>query len=316
MRIYSQTSSVPFSDGDFMGRYRKLGYVALNVSDVSRSARFYEHIVGLTHVGVGEQGEVFLRCSGNHHDVVLYHGPVGLVRLGWEMESAGEVERMRERAMTAGLVVTDVPLAQSAQLQQDASIRITVPHVNLTFEFYSAMARAGDPFKPNVAKIERLGHVVVRTPMVAEATACALEVFNFRHSDSIDGMVNFLRCFPNHFHHSLAFSRAEVNGLHHVNFMVSEIDDIGKALTRLKRNEVPIVYGPGRHPPSESVFLYFLDPDGMTVEYSFGMETFEETGARGARTLPAAPTSFDHWGNIPDPRMGKTGAIVDAGSIA
>jgi 2,3-dihydroxy-p-cumate/2,3-dihydroxybenzoate 3,4-dioxygenase len=299
-----------------MGRYKKLGYVALNVSDVSRSAHFYEQIVGLTRVGMGKHGEVFLRCSDDHHNVVLYHGPVGLARLGWQMENAGEVERMRKRAQAAGLVVTDVPSAETDQLRQDASIRISVPHVNLTFEFYSAMARADEPFKPSVAKIERLGHVVVRTPRVADATACALEVFNFRHSDSIDGMVNFLRCFPNEFHHSLAFSRAEVNGLHHVNFMVSEIDDIGKAMTRLKRNEVPIVYGPGRHPPSESVFLYFLDPDGMTVEYSFGMETFDEAGAREARTLAAAPASFDHWGNVPDPRMGKTGAIVDAESIA
>jgi 2,3-dihydroxy-p-cumate/2,3-dihydroxybenzoate 3,4-dioxygenase len=299
-----------------MGRYHKLGYVALNVSDVSRSARFYEQIVGLARTGAGRQGEVFLRCSEDHHNLVLYQGPVGLARLGWQMENAGEVERMRERAQAAGLVVTDVPSTESDALQQDASIRMTIPYVNLTFEFYSAMAQAGEAFIPGVAKIERLGHVVVRTPRVADATACALEVFNFRHSDSIDGLVAFLRCFPNQFHHSLAFSRAEVNGLHHVNFMVSEIDDIGKAMTRLKRNEVPIVYGPGRHPPSESVFLYFLDPDGMTVEYSFGMETFEETGARDARTLAAAPSSFDHWGNTPDPRMGKVGAIVDAAGTA
>jgi 2,3-dihydroxy-p-cumate/2,3-dihydroxybenzoate 3,4-dioxygenase len=296
-----------------MARYNKLGYVALNVSDVSRSALFYEQVVGLTRVGVGKHGEAYLRCSSDHHNVVLYQGAVGIARLGWQMENAGQVERMRERAQAAGLAVSDVPCAESGELQQDASLRITFPHVGLTFEFYSAIAQADQPFKPSVAKIERLGHVVLRTPKVADATACALDVFNFRHSDSIDGLVNFLRCFPNQFHHSLAFSRGEVNGLHHVNFMVSEIDDIGKAMTRLKRNDVPIVYGPGRHPPSESVFLYFLDPDGMTVEYSFGMETFDETGARDARNLVARPTSFDHWGNIPDPRMGKAGAIVDAG---
>jgi 2,3-dihydroxy-p-cumate/2,3-dihydroxybenzoate 3,4-dioxygenase len=297
-----------------MARYSKLGYVALNVSDLSRSARFYEEMVGLARTGTGKRGEVYLRCSGDHHNLVLCQGPAGVARLGWQMENAGEVERMRERARAAGLAVTDVPSAESDELRQDASIRIVLPHVGLTFEFYSAMAPAGEPFKPSVARIERLGHVVLRTPMVAEATACALEVFNFRHSDSIDGLVNFLRCFPNPFHHSLAFTRAPASGLHHVNFMVSEIDDIGRAMTRLKRNDVPIVYGPGRHPPSESVFLYYLDPDGMTVEYSFGMETFEEAGARGARTLAATPASFDHWGNIPDPRMGKAGAIVDAAS--
>ena len=46
---------------------------------------------------------------------------------------------------------------------------------------------------------------------------------------------------------------------------------------RLRKAEVPIVYGPGRHPPSGSFFLYFLDPDGMTLEYSHGMEEFPES---------------------------------------
>jgi 2,3-dihydroxy-p-cumate/2,3-dihydroxybenzoate 3,4-dioxygenase len=165
------------------------------------------------------------------------------------------------------------------------------------------------PFAPTVAQIARLGHVVIRTPAFEAAAENALGTFNFRRSDVIDGAVHFLRSFPVPFHHSLAFSCGESNGLHHVNFMVTEIDDIGKAITRMRRNGVDIVNGPGRHPPSNSVFLYFLDPDGMTIEYSFGMETFAETDAREARTLKPVPESFDSWGNIPDPRMGNGGVI-------
>ena len=71
--------------------------------------------------------------------------------------------------------------------------------------------------------------------------------------------------------------------------MVSEIDDIGKAIWRCNKNDVPIVRGPGRHPPSDSVFFYVLDPDGITVEYSFEMEEFPEHGARPARELPFGP---------------------------
>lgn len=46
---------------------------------------------------------------------------------------------------------------------------------------------------------------------------------------------------------------------------------------------MPVVFGPGRRPASTSVFLYFLDPDGMTLEYSFGMEEFPQIGARAPR---------------------------------
>ena len=62
--------------------------------------------------------------------------------------------------------------------------------------------------------------------------------------------------------------------------MVSEIDDIGRAISRFSRNNVRVVYGPGRHPPSGSVFLYFLEPDGITLEYSYGMEEFPEEDFR------------------------------------
>jgi len=57
------------------------------------------------------------------------------------------------------------------------------------------------------------------------------------------------------------------------------------------------------------VFLYFLDPDGITLEYSFGMEEFLESDAREARVLPAAPESIDSWGAARDPRMGTVGDI-------
>ncbi len=293
-----------------MPRYHKLGYVALGVSDIARSSAFYRDMVGLDLTGTGPQGEVFLRCSLDHHNVVLYPGAVGLRRLGWQMESAAEVDAMAQAATRAGIAVAEVSDIETAALQQDRSIRLVEPNSGATFEFYSRIGQVDEPYAQRLAKIERLGHVVLRSPKMAEATKTAMAALNFRHSDAIDGLVNFLRCFPNPFHHSLAFTRGAANGLHHVNFMVKEIDDIGKAMTRLKRADVPIVYGPGRHPPSESVFLYFLDPDGMTVEYSFGMETFEEVGAREHRTLPAVPASFDHWGNTPDPRMGSTGAIL------
>ena len=84
-----------------MARYRKLGYAALGVSDVARSSSFYENMVGLARVGTGPHGEVFLRCSQDHHNIVLVPGKVGLHRLGWEMESPAEVARIAERARSA-----------------------------------------------------------------------------------------------------------------------------------------------------------------------------------------------------------------------
>ncbi len=90
---------------------------------------------------------------------------------------------------------------------------------------------------------------------------------------------------------------------------LTEVDDIGRAIWRFNKAEVPIVHGPGRHPPSGSMFLYFLDPDGLTVEYSFGMEEFPEIDPREPRLLVRCQESFDFWGAVVDPRKGQVGAI-------
>ncbi len=53
-------------------RYRRLGYVALNVTDVERSSNFYRDFVGLTPAGQALNGEHLFRCSERHHDIVLH----------------------------------------------------------------------------------------------------------------------------------------------------------------------------------------------------------------------------------------------------
>ena len=163
--------------------------------------------------------------------------------------------------------------------------------------------------QPSHTRIQRLGHIVLGTPRSSEAVTFFHDVLNFRVSDSIGETMTFMRPYPNPFHHGIGVVRSGRPMLHHVNFMVTEIDDIGRALHRLRAQGAPIVHGPGKHPTSGSVFLYFLDTDGITLEYSFGMEEFLETGAREPRTLPAAPESIDSWGAKRDPRMGSVGEI-------
>jgi 2,3-dihydroxy-p-cumate/2,3-dihydroxybenzoate 3,4-dioxygenase len=68
--------------------------------------------------------------------------------------------------------------------------------------------------------------------------------------------------------------------------------------------------GPGRHAPSGAIFLYVLDPDGLTVEYSFGMEEFPEENPRKPKYLAVEPETIDLWGGqTADHRMASLGVI-------
>jgi 2,3-dihydroxy-p-cumate/2,3-dihydroxybenzoate 3,4-dioxygenase len=283
-------------------RYTKLGYVAINVTDIARSRHFYETVLGLEVSGAGPGGEIFLRCSNDHHNIILYPASkASLRRLGWQMESEEALDRLFEHATRSGLAPRAVAQAELDALEQGRSYRIIEPTTGATLEFY-ARQRDDFTFTPSVAKVQRLGHVVMTTADYEATTRFFLETLNFRTSDSIGDRVMFMRCFPNPFHHSFGLANGRANGLHHINFMVSEIDDIGKAIWRFQKEGVEIVYGPGRHPPSNSVFLYANDPDGITCEYSYGMEEFPEVGAREPRMLPEVQESSDTWGAAP-PRI-------------
>ena len=293
-------------------RYRTLGYAALSVTDLARSVHFYRDLLGLDLV---EQTDdtAYLRCSRDHHNLVLHRSAApGLKRVGWELESPADIERAFEHFDSRGLAPQRVAKAQAQALRQGPGFRVRVPGCELEFDYYGATTVLARPYVPTVAKIVRMGHVVIGSADFAGTHAALLRDFGFVESDFVEDRFSFMRCFPSPFHHAFAVGASTSNHLHHVNFMVSDIDDVGRAWHRMTKAGVKIAFGIGRHPPSGSVFLYFYDPDGMTVEYSFGMEEFPEAGAREPRMLEPVPESLDTWGAVQDANFGKVGAIEAA----
>ena len=290
-------------------RYRKPGYVALNVTDLERSVRFYRDLVGL-QLEAQDEGEAYLRCSDDHHNLVLNKSEApGLKRMAFELESDDDVERAARHIAAHGWSLREVPDAECERLRQGRTLRFRIPASQLVFEFYAQMMRASGPYAPSVAKIQRLGHVVVRCADRDAVLQTLTGELNFRVSDIFADQVAFLRCFPNPYHHRFGVARSDADGLHHVNFMVTDVDDVGRATNRMRQAGVEVVYGPGRHDISNSIFFYYLDPDGLTVEYSFGMEEFPEAAPREARQLPLKPEILDSWGGLPAPKFGKGGAV-------
>lgn len=290
-------------------RYKRLGYAALNVTDLPRSTAFYRDLVGLD-VSAESASFVALRCSRDHHSLLLYPAAEpGLKRIAFELESAADLARAREHLLGLGLDVEPVSAEEKKALRLVDALRFRIPGCGLCIEYFVQMMFMAEPFSARLTRIERLGHVVLNVADFNATVSFLNEHLGFRTSDFVPGFAAFLRCHPNPLHHSMAVLAGADNHLNHVNFMVSDIDDIGRAMNRMKAAGVEIVFGPGRHLPSESIFLYFLDPDRMTVEYSFGMELFPEHHAREARLLEPVPATLDTWGSVATPAFGKIGAI-------
>src|SRR4029077_3261663 len=85
-------------------------------------------------------------------------------------------------------------------------------------------------------------------------------------------------------------------------FQVETIDDVFRNWHFLVEHDVEIEMGPGRHPQSGAIFLYFLGPEGFTYEYSFGVRRIEDDASWVPRTFdPAEPGSIDMWLGPPAP---------------
>lgn len=300
-------------------RYKRIGYVALNVTDRARSTAFQRETIGLaTNPDVDPQGfgATLLRSGATACEVALYDAAEpGLRRVAFEMENERELAAARNHLTGLGLKLWETPERDRTAFAQAASFRFAEPNTALTVELFT-----GDPARSPregapPSNVDRLGHCVVAAVDPRPTTRFFVEELNFRVSDYI-GDVAFLRCYPNPFHHSFAITFGNENRLNHVNFLVHTLDDYGQAYNRTKRQNIEVVFGPGRHPPSGSVFLYFLDPDAMTFEFSTGMEEFPEVGPRDPRHLPLAPESFDYWGGTRDPRHGAVGRFSPEEALA
>jgi 2,3-dihydroxy-p-cumate/2,3-dihydroxybenzoate 3,4-dioxygenase len=300
-------------------RYRKLGYLALNVTDLERTTDFAVRTFGLDVTEDGPNGERYLRCGMDHHSLVLTQNATpGLVRGAWELESAEDVDRAFSHFTRIGCSPQKLSAEERAALGIGLAeaFRINEPTTGACIEFYAQMLQWSRPLQSHLTEFLSLGHYAIGVPDVREAAKFAVEHMGFVVSDYVGNLfAAFVRAFPNPNHHSFGYLKCPGGRVtfNHVAFMVNSIDDIGKLFNRIERHSVTRAWGIGRHPTSRSIHLYIHDPDGMTWEYTLGMEQFPEHDARPPRQMSAAPEDGDLWGARPQPSMinAQIGVVIE-----
>nr|WP_295969703.1 VOC family protein [uncultured Bacillus sp.] len=295
-----------------MIRYKKLGYVVLSVTNLNKSIDFYENTVGMQFVE-RENETAYLRSSHDHHNLILQQGEeAGLIRVAYELEKSEQFQGVFDYLTEKGLDPVELRKEETQQLAQGRTLRFKDPILGVTYEFYVEMLQMGTPFQPKTARITRFLHVVYETNKFDELVDLFTNTLNFKVSDSMGKETSWawMRAFPSPFHHDFALTKGKENKLNHLAYQAERVDDVGIQVNRLKKANVPILFGPGKHHPSGSIFLYFADPDGLTIEYSQGMEEFPEENPRETRRLEPTMYTLDEWGGTPNPGWGEKGKLL------
>jgi 2,3-dihydroxy-p-cumate/2,3-dihydroxybenzoate 3,4-dioxygenase len=298
-------------------RYKKLGYIVLNVTDIARSTKFATDVFGLDLSGEGADGARFFRSGTAHHDIILAPArEAAYVRAAWELESERDVDRAYAHYQELGLEPRWVGDHELKNLHLERAFRVVEPVLGTTHEYYAHMTYITVPRQNRMTKFQGGKHYGLVLPDCKKMTDYMVEHMGFLVSDYLEGwFAALLRAFPNPNHHSFAPLQfpSPKPVFHHVAWMVEEIDDIGKYLNRAKQHDVKIQFGIGRHPTSGSIHLYLYDPDWFVWEYTLGMEQFAETGAREPRRMSAAPENLDLWQAVPDKEhFGKMPGILSS----
>jgi 2,3-dihydroxy-p-cumate/2,3-dihydroxybenzoate 3,4-dioxygenase len=271
-----------------------VAYVRSGAADLAAATRFATEIVGLELVAPVDGQVAYLRADHRHHCLALVQGPSGVIASGFTVADSDALEVAETELERAGLAVHRGSEAEARSRRVREFIALDDPFGN-RIELVSQQETVARPVAfSRAAGITEFGHLCLDAPDVHEAYRFWSTRFNARVSDWIGDAACLMRIDP--VHHKLAVFRGDEPGLCHMNFQVATIDDLFRNWHFLSSNNVEIEMGPGRHPQSTAIFLYFLGPEGFTYEYSFGVRRIEDEASWVPRTFdPDEPGSIDMW---------------------
>jgi catechol 2,3-dioxygenase-like lactoylglutathione lyase family enzyme len=145
----------------------------------------------------------------------------------------------------------------------------------------------------------RLGHALLGTPDLEASIQFYTDVLGFKLSDSVPGLIAFLRCSTDH--HNLGLMQAPVSFLHHTSWQVDDVDAIGQGAQNLLAYDAESsVWGLGRHFLGSNLFWYFRDPAGNYAEYYADLDQIVDDDAWVAQTWEPDKSLYAWGPPVPD----------------
>jgi 2,3-dihydroxy-p-cumate/2,3-dihydroxybenzoate 3,4-dioxygenase len=271
-------------------------YVRIGTGDIDHSVKFATRMLGL-EVADRDSGAAYLRSDDRDHTLVYLDAPVDQHTVGFELRTQAELDAAAAELEAAGFAVKAGTASECDQRRVGAFVSFREPS-GTTVDLVAKPWHSGRHYAPSrPAGITGFSHIGLYTQSAARDERFWTQTCNARVSDWI-GDAPLLRIDA--VHHKMALFPAKRSGVQHINHQVAGIDDVMRSYYLLRENGVHIRFGPGRHPTSSAMFLYFEGPDGMTYEYSTGVRMIDDEMTYQPRKFPFKSTSFCAWGSKPD----------------
>ncbi len=289
-----------------MSLNRLLGLHA-TVADPAQLSGFYAEL------GLAGDATTGFTGSDGGAAVTLDEGPFRrLVSVGVGCDSRDDLDAIERRVRDGGGEVTRdgeqvhvidaatrvrFEIGVSTALAEQAAPALVVPNApgGVVRADRRAPAVFGVPRPPR-----RLGHIVIGSPDLNATVSLLATGLGFKVSDSLDGIITFLRCSADH--HNIAVVDAPVPMLQHYSWECDDVDHVGHTATALYRADPERqVWGMGRHFAGSNFYWYLRDPSGSFIELYSDLDQIlddDEWEASGRTEF-----TFEHVANAWGPNL-------------
>lgn len=271
-------------------------YVRLGTRDVDAAVHYCTEILGLQKIRT-RGNAVYFRSDNRDHTLVYFEGDPADHTTAFELRTFEELEAAETELKEAGLPVRWGTDAECEDRFVMAFLEFHDPTGNRIELVWRPFHSGWRYFPSRDAGITGFSHIGLRSTDPRRDERFWTGVMGARVSDWI-GISPLLRI--DEIHHKIALFPSDHAGVQHINHQVESIDDIMRSWYFLNEREIPITFGPGKHPTSSAMFLYFEGPDGMVFEYSSGVRSIHDEQTYQPRQFPFEPVGFCMWGSRPN----------------
>jgi 2,3-dihydroxy-p-cumate/2,3-dihydroxybenzoate 3,4-dioxygenase len=279
-------------------------YLRIATPNLEQAVEFATRIVGLELVAREGKAAYFrsdrveMRGDTRDHTLVYYEGDPSQHAVGFDLKRAEDFDTIAAALEAAGAPAREGSAAEAESRRVKRVLFTRDPSGN-SLEIVARPYHSGQRgVLSRDAGVQEFSHIGLKSANPQRDEAFWTRVLNARVSEWV-GELPFFRI--NTVHHSVVLFPSPQTGVQHINHQVEDHDDVMRSYYFLKQQGVKIIWGPGRHPVSTAMMLYFEGPDGMVYEYSVGVKhiTPGMESTYRPRQFPFEPFSLCMWGSRP-----------------
>ena len=288
---------------------KSMGYARVASTDTDAWKLFAGKVLGLAESRGPSEDHLYYRIDEVSARLVVFPSDVDRLEcIGWELADHDALQAAREHLIKAGVDFVEGTSEELAERRVQELIRFKDPWDNV-FELFHGITYEARPLvtpydNKFVTGEQGMGHVVIPVGDDEAALEFYRDTLGFRLRDSMSmpgefvgkepgtkAWLRFLGCNPRH--HSLAFlPMPNPSKCVHIMLEVAKLDDVGRALERVRKHKVPLSATLGRHMNDQMVSFYVKSPGGFDIEYGTEGLTVDDQ-----KWVARESTAVSYWGH-------------------